>query len=53
MKSLIGEYLGQSSVFVGKKIKGGVGWRWSRPTGEDRWWFETLYESHQLTSKQR
>ena len=21
--------------------------------GEDRWWPETLYESHQLTSKQR
>ena len=32
MKSLIGEYLGQSSVFVGKKTKGGVGWRRSRPT---------------------
>ena len=32
MKSLIGEYLGQSSVFVGKKTKGGLGWRRSRPT---------------------
>jgi hypothetical protein len=32
MKSLIGEFLGQSSVFVGKKKKGGVGWRRSRPT---------------------
>ena len=32
MKSLIGEFLGQSSVFVGKKTKGGVGWRRSRPT---------------------
>jgi hypothetical protein len=32
MKSLNGEYLGQSSVFVGKKTKGGVGWRRSRPT---------------------
>ena len=32
MKSLIGDYLGQSSVFVGKKTKGGVGWRRSRPT---------------------
>ena len=32
VKSLIGEYLGQSSVFVGKKTKGGVGWRRSRPT---------------------
>jgi hypothetical protein len=32
VKSLIGEYLGQSSVFVGKKTKGGVGWRKSRPT---------------------
>jgi hypothetical protein len=31
-KSLIGEYLGQSSVFVGKKTNGGVGWRRSRPT---------------------
>jgi hypothetical protein len=31
MKSLIGEYLGQSSGFVGKKTKGGVGWRRSRP----------------------
>jgi hypothetical protein len=30
MKSLIGEYLGQSSVFVGEKTKGGVGWRRSR-----------------------
>ena len=27
MKSLIGEYLGQSSVFVGKKTKGGEGGR--------------------------
>ncbi len=27
-----GEYLGQSSVFVGKKKKGGRGWRRSRPT---------------------
>jgi len=32
MKILIGEYLGQSSLFVGKKTKGGVGWRRSRPT---------------------
>ena len=32
MKSLIGEYLGQSSLFVGKKTKGGVGWRRSRST---------------------
>jgi hypothetical protein len=32
MKSLIGEYLGQSSVFVGKKTKGGGGWRRSRPS---------------------
>ena len=32
MKCLIREYLGQSSVFVGKKTKGGVGWRRSRPT---------------------
>ena len=33
MKSLIGEYLGQSSVFVGKKTKAGVlGWRRSRTT---------------------
>ena len=32
MKSLNGEYLGQSSVFVGKKTKGGGGWRRSRPT---------------------
>ena len=32
MKSLIGEYFGQSSVFVGKKTKGGVGWRRSTPT---------------------
>jgi len=32
MNSLIEEYLGQSSVFVGKKTKGGVGWRRSRLT---------------------
>jgi hypothetical protein len=32
MKSLIGEYLGQSNVFVGKKTNGGLGWRRSRPT---------------------
>ncbi len=32
MKSLIGEYFGQSSVLVGKKTKGGVGWRRSTPT---------------------